>query len=214
VCCIGETESACSPWYTCVCDGGGGCVGMRGYALCGFSRNGPLLDLLISHLSPVPHTCICTPSPLSAPSAPLPSPYSLNPHPSHPLTPLSPHLIPPLTPLTPLTPPHSPHPIPPQMHDALLHPPTHPPPHYLALVTAANQLASLCWRSAHGYALYKAHSDDDDDEDPLPIVEPSEAEALCRRSMRLLQPQYDADSDPVYKPVVECLSTLRRVRTC
>ena len=78
---------------------------------------------------------------------------------------------------------------------------------YLLAAVAGNQLASLCWRSAHVYAVYALHHPDDneDEEEPSPVVEAVEAEAFCRQTMDLIQPQFDEDSAPVAQHALECL---------
>lgn len=78
---------------------------------------------------------------------------------------------------------------------------------YLLAAVAGNQLASLCWRSAHAYAVYAMHHPDDDEEEeePSPVVEPMEAEAFCRQTMDLIQKQFEEDSAPVAQHALECL---------
>ena len=75
-----------------------------------------------------------------------------------------------------------------------------------------SQVASLCWRSAHAYAVYNLYKDPEEASDAQPpVVEPAEAEELVRWALRQLQGPYERDSDPVARPVLEALSTLRRV---
>ena len=79
---------------------------------------------------------------------------------------------------------------------------------YLLVAVAGNQLASLCWRSAHAYAVYAMHRPDDDeeeDDEPSPVVDPIEAEAFCRQTMDLIEKQFEEDSAPVAQHALECL---------
>ena len=78
---------------------------------------------------------------------------------------------------------------------------------YLLAAVAGNQLASLCWRSAHAYAVYALHSTEsnEEEEEPSPVVDPAEAEAFCRQTMDLIQAQFDEDSSPVAQHALECL---------
>ena len=82
---------------------------------------------------------------------------------------------------------------------------------YLLAAVAGNQLASLCWRSAHAYAVYALHNpDSEEEEEPSPVVDPIEAEAFCRQTMDLIQPQFDEDSAPVAQHALECLGKLHQ----
>jgi hypothetical protein len=84
---------------------------------------------------------------------------------------------------------------------------------WLLAVSAATQVASMCWRSAHAYAVYNEHKDPADAADDAqgPVVEPAEAEELARWALRQLQKPFERDSNPVWRPTLEALSTLRRV---
>ena len=84
---------------------------------------------------------------------------------------------------------------------------------WLLAVGAATQVASMCWRSAHAYAVYNEHKDPADAADDAqgPVVEPAEAEELARWALRQLQKPFERDSNPVWRPTLEALSTLRRV---